>query len=604
MSWVEPEFATKVLEALQGQLEFTGLLDYTSQLSARGHNPLANVLYQAWLTRNQTNFNHAVYFNLGVGLATEGDLEGAMDAYRHAIRLAPAFLQPHLNLGLSLERRGDREGALAEWLWVAQTAQAAVPDQKTLKVQALNHLGRALEDAGRYAEALDYLTQSLTVDPHQPDAIHHWVFLRERQCAWPVWADLGLVSPGAMRRSTSALAMLSLTDDPALQLEAARNFVKAKVQTDLPRLAPARAYGHDRIRIGYLSSDLCLHPVAMLTAELFELHDRKRFEVHGFCWSREDGSDLRQRVVRGMDHFHRIKDLGDEAAARLILEQEIDILVDLQGQTKGARPNILSYRPAPIQITYLGLPATTAFPFIDYVIADRFLIPEEHQPFYSEKPLYMPDVYQVSDRRRLCSPAPSRQGCGLPPDAFVYCSLNNNYKYTPEVFEVWMNILRAVPGSVLWLLGDNSWAQANLTKEAEARGVAADRLVFTGRVPPENYLARYGAADLFLDTFPFNAGTTANDALWMGLPVLTRAGRCFASRMAGALLTAAGLDQLITYNLEDYQEKAIELGRHPEQARQLAEELKRVRENGTLFDTPRFVRNLESAFADLVAALP
>lgn len=604
MSLVEPEFASKVLEALQGQLDFTGLLDYTSQLSARGQNPLANVLYQAWLSRNKTNFNHAVYFNLGVGLTNEGDVEGAMAAYRQAIQLAPGFLQPHLNLGLSLERRGDREGAIAEWLGVVQTAQTEIPDQKSLKVQALNHLGRIQEDAGQYAEALGYLSQSLTLDPDQPDAIHHWVFLRERQCAWPVWADIGQVSPGTMRRATSALAMLSLTDDPAIQLEAARNFVKAKVLTDLPRLAPDRSYRHDRIRIGYLSSDLCLHPVAMLTAELFELHDRKRFEVHGFCWSREDGSELRQRVVRSMDHFHRIKDLGDEAAARLILDQEIDILVDLQGQTKGARPNILSFRPAPIQITYLGLPATTAFPSIDYVIADRFLIPEELQPYYSEKPLYMPDIYQVSDRKRLSAPAPSRQGCGLPPEGFVFCSLNNNYKYTPKVFDAWMNILRAVPDSVLWLLGDNAWAQANLTKEAEARGISADRLVFTGRVSPENYLARYGAADLFLDTFPFNAGTTANDALWMGLPVLTWAGRSFASRMAGALLTAAGLDQLITYNLEDYQNKAIELGRHPEQVRQIAEDLKRVRENGTLFDTPRFVRNLESALVDLVAALP
>ena len=604
MSWIEPEFATKVLEALEGRLEFTGLLDYGSELTARGHNPLANVLYQTWLARNQTVFNHAAYFNLGVGLAMENDLDGAMAAYRRAIQLAPGFLQPRLNLGLSLERQGDRDGAIGEWTWVVQNAQTAIPDQKALKVQALNHLGRILEGMGRYTEALEFLTESLTIDPHQPDALHHWVFLREKDCVWPVWTDLGLVSPGTMRRSTSALAMLSLSDDPALQLEAACNFVKAKVRTDLPRLAPSGGYRHERIRIGYLSSDLCLHPVAMLTAELFELHDRKKFEVHGFCWSREDGSDLRQRVVRSMDHFHRIGILNDEEAARLILDQEIDVLVDLQGQTKGARPNILSARPAPIQITYLGLPATTGFPFIDYVIADRFLIPEAHQPFYSEKPLYMPDVYQVSDRKRLSSPTPSRQGCGLPPEGFVFCSLNNNNKYTPEVFDVWMNVLRAVPDSILWLLGENPCAQANLTREAEARGIPAHRLVFAARVAPEHYLARYGVADLFLDTFPFNAGTTANDALWMGLPVLTCSGRSFASRMAGALLTAAGLSQLITYDLQDYQDKAIALGQAPEMCRQLSEHLKQGREHGVLFDTPRFVRNLETALQQLVSALP
>jgi predicted O-linked N-acetylglucosamine transferase (SPINDLY family) len=304
-----------------------------------------------------------------------------------------------------------------------------------------------------------------------------------------------------------------------------------------------------------------------------------------------------------MDRFERIHELTDEAAARLIREHEVDILVDLHGQTLGARPNLLAYRPAPIQVTYLGLPATTGLPFIDYVIADRFLIPKKFAKYYSETPLYMPDVYQVSDRKRVSGPAPSRESCGLPPEGFVFCSFNNNFKFTPEVFEVWMNILRQVPNSVLWLLSDNPWAEANLRKTAEALGVDANRLVFAPRVAPENYLARYAVADLFLDSFPFNAGTTANDALWMGLTVLTYSGRTFASRMAGALLTAAGLEELITYSLKDYEEKAVALANAQEDCLRLRAHLAQVRESGVLFDTPRFTANLEKQFRKLVGAL-
>jgi predicted O-linked N-acetylglucosamine transferase (SPINDLY family) len=284
-------------------------------------------------------------------------------------------------------------------------------------------------------------------------------------------------------------------------------------------------------------------------------------------------------------------------------EHELDILVDLQGQTAGARANMLAYRPAPIQITYLGLPATTGLPSIDYVIADKFLIPEEYAPFYSEKPLYMPDIYQVSDRNRPIGPIPTRESCGLPNDAFVFCSLNNNYKYTAEMFDVWMRILRRTPNSVLMLLGDNPWSQANLVREAAARGIVASRLIFAARALPEDYLARYAIIDLFLDTFPFNAGTTANDALWMGLPVLTYTGRSFASRMAGALLTAAGLNELITYNLADYEEKAVSLANTAGGISRLKAQLKQVHDNGVLFDTPLFVRNLESRLKQLVADL-
>ncbi|MFT3851031.1 MAG: tetratricopeptide repeat protein [Propionivibrio sp.] len=599
----EFDFALVTQRAWKGDLDIVALFEAANKLSEQGSSPLAAVLYQTWLYRNKTPYNHLVYFNLGVVLLNENDVPGAKEAYVRAVQLAPTFYQARFNLGLVYERQGLSEAAIAEWLWVENNTSATDADQRPILLMALNNLGRHYEDRRRYAEALSCLVKSLKIEPNQPDVIHHWVFLRERQCLWPVYESIPGVGEDLLRRSTSALAMLSLSDDPEAQLEAAHNFVKAKVNSNVPVLAPAKRYGHKRLRIAYCSSDFCRHPVAMLTAELFELHDRKKFEIFGFCWTKEDGSGLRQRVIAAMDHFERIHDLSDEAAARLMRKHEIDILVDLQGQTLGARANMLAYRPAPIQITYLGLPATTGLPSIDYVIADRFLIPEESVRYYSEKPLYMPDVYQVSDQKRISSPPPLRENCGLPADGFVFCSFNNNYKFTLEMFDTWMRILRRVPGSVLWLLADNPWAEANLKREALARGVEEARLVFASRVSPEDYLGRYPVADLFLDTYPFNAGTTANDALWMELPVLTRCGRVFASRMAGALLNAAGLDELIADDLASYEEKAVAFATDPDQRARVRAHLAQVRNDGALFDTKRFVHNLEAHFKRLVDEL-
>jgi predicted O-linked N-acetylglucosamine transferase (SPINDLY family) len=400
---------------------------------------------------------------------------------------------------------------------------------------------------------------------------------------------------GEVLKATSPLAMLSASDDPGLQLATSIRFITEKVNLRVPRLAPEKGYRHDKLRIGFLSSDFCLHAVSLLTVELLELLDRDRFEVYGFCWSREDGSALRARVVKSFDHYVRIAELDDASAARAIREAEIDVVVDLQGITSGARPDIIAHKPAPVQITYLGFPGPTGHPCIDYVVADRFLIPDAERPFYTETPLYLPHVFQCSDRQRPVAPLPSRAQCGLPEDGFVFCSFNNNYKFTEEVFASWMRMLQAVPGSVLWLLADNPWSQASLTRRAGEHGVDPARLLFAPRVSPEQYLARYTAADLFLDAYPFNAGTTANDALWMGLPVLTRSGRTFASRMAGSLLTALDLPELITTTLADYEARAIEIATQPALHADLKQRLKAGRTQSPLFDMPRFVQDFGDA---------
>lgn len=599
---VEYEFLDKINLAWTGKLDINQLISCTNLLHSHHLYSLEAILYNIWLDRNQSSLAHLVYFNFGTALFSNGEFDAAKQAYEKAIQLYPEFIQPHFNLGIIHERQNRPDLALSEWLLVVNNEASKKEDQRDILLLALNNLGRLYEVMYQYSEALFYLTKSLEVEPNQPNTIHHWVFLRARLCEWPVYAPMRGLDRAQLIEHTSALAMLSLSDDPAQQLLAAKHFVENKLPqiTELPAVQP---YHHKKIRIGYLSSDLCLHPVAMLTAELFELHDKTQFETYAFCWSREDGSELRNRIFQAIDHFERIKDIDDKTVADIIRSHEIDILIDLHGQTLGARPGILAYRPAPIQITYLGLPATTGFPFIDYVITDRFLTPKKYTKFYTEKPLYMPDIYQVSDRKRVIAPIPTRESCGLPENVFVFCAFNNNHKYTPDVFAVWMNILKRVPESVLWLLAEIPQVETNLCKEAARYGIDTNRLVFARRVLPDMYYARYGVADLFLDTYPFNGGTTVNDALWLELPVLTYTGKTFASRMAGALLTAAGLDELITYNLNDYEEKAVFLANTPKECLRFKQHLQQVKVQGTLFDTPRFVQNLEKQFKKLIAAL-
>lgn len=599
MSDLHNEYILKLSDAWQKNLEITALIDFAGILNQARLYTLEAVLYQTWLTRNASELKHIVYFNLGASLASSGDKEGAKEAYLQAITLDSQFIQPHFNLGSIYEQQGFLDLAIGEWLWIVNQATAKRDDLRPLLLMTLNNLGRLYESRRQYSEALFYLTKSLELEPNQPDTQHHWIFLRERLCEWPVYAPLKNITQAQWQEHTSALAMLSLSDDPAAQLQAAQQFVQKKLQHIQP-LPSVHRSEHKKIRIGYVSSDLCMHPVAMLTAELFELHNKDEFEVYIYCWSREDGSVLRQRIMAAPDHFIRVNQMDDLAVASMIQMHEIDILVDLHGQTLGARPAIFAYRPAPIQITYLGLPATTGFPFIDYVIADRFLIPEESQQFYSEKPLYMPDTYQVSDRQRVIAATPSKRALGLPEDKFVFCSFNNNHKYTPEVFAVWMKILQQVPESVLWLLSENPQVETNLRREAARYGVDASRLYFAPRVSPDLYYARYQLADLFLDTYPFNGGTTANDALWMALPVLTMTGHTFAARMAGALLTTAELPSLITYSLEEYEEKAVLLANNQHELMRLKSHLKSVKAHGKLFDIPLFVKNLEIKFKELI----
>jgi predicted O-linked N-acetylglucosamine transferase (SPINDLY family)/glycosyltransferase involved in cell wall biosynthesis len=593
-------------QSTQGTLQIIELFQAAQRLTESGQSELAIDLYRNWLKHTASPLAYAANFNLAVLLSDGGDLAGAEAAYRAALAGNARFSEAHLNLGTLLERLKRPEEALACWREVLNYLNPAAPADKGHYLQALNNLGRLLEIRKDLPAAEDMLTRSLKVEPDQKHVITHWVHLRQKQCKWPVYSSSACgIAEDKLMAATSALAMLSASGDPAQQLAASRRFVEEKVMRDAPRLSGPHGYNHERLRIGYLSSDFCSHAVSILTAELYGLHERSKVEVFGFCWSHEDGSPLRARVIAGMDQHIRIGTLSDEDAARLIRSHEIDILVDLHGLTLGARPNILAYRPAPVQITWLGLPGPTGMPEIDYVISDPFVLPPELEPFFTEKPLHMPRTFQINDRQRIIGPRPTRSACALPEDAFVFCAFNNNFKFNPEMFDSWMRILKRVPDSVLWIVADSMEVRTNLSRQAELAGVNRERLLFAERVAPADYLARYQAADLFLDTSPFNGGTTASDALWAGLPVLTCTGRTFSARMAGSLLNAVDLPELITYDLRDYEEKAVSLAHERAHVEALKRQLIDKRMSCALFDSVQFVRDLEERYAKVaIKGLP
>jgi len=591
-----------------GAMPIVELFSVTGAENDAGRPARAVALSRLWLDHTPSPAAYAVLFNMGVTLSNMGDDGSAENAYRRAIELNPKFIEAHMNLGTLLERKGQVIDAIGMWNEASGLAHPDVPSDRPFHIQALNNLGRVLENNKNLPLAEEMLMKSLALDPQQPKVLTHVLHLRQKQCKWPAYSPIPGISHQEMIEATSALAMLSASDDPQTQLDAARRFVKEKVLPPVvPAMAPAEGYRHNRIRIGYLSSDLCSHAVAILTAELYELHDRAHFEVYAFSWTREDGTPLRARVKAAMDHYIRIDTMTDQEAAECIRAHEIDVLIDLHGLTLGTRPDILSYRPAPVQLTYLGFPGTTALPCIDYVIADRFVLPEKLAPFMSEKPLYVPECFQINDRKREIGPRPTRAAVGLPDDAFVFCSFNNNFKFTQDVFASWMRILKRVPDSVLWLVSDHQVVRDNLRAEAERLGVDPQRLYFAERATPAAYLARYGVADLFLDTLPFNAGTTASDALWAGLPLLTVAGNTFCARMAGSLLNAVGLPQLATGSLQEYEDLAVQLAQQPERIAAMKQHLQENRDSSILFDSPRFVRHMENALRSVVktpAALP
>jgi len=582
------------------RLAFPELAASAGRMGAAGNRDGAIRLYADWLRHNPKSPSaFAAHFNTGCLLQEAGRFEDALVAYAACLRANPQFVQTRLNLGNTLDRLGRRDEAVAEWRKLL-----VGPVDPALTRIALNNLGLVLELAGQWGEAIAMLSRSLAIDPQQDEVIYHWVRLRQRICAWPIYANVPGITVAQMVERTSAVAMLSVTDDPALQLAAARRNMAGFAIAGLPDRAAGARYGHARLRIGYLSSNFNLHAVSMLIAELLELHDRQRVEVFAFSWSPEDGSPMLERIRAAVDHFVDITAHTDDAAAQAIRAAEIDVLIDLQGLTTHARPRILAQRPAPWQLAWLGHPGTAAVPGMDYLLADRYLVPEDQQAFYAERLLYLPGCYQVNDRQRPRGRPTTRAEAGLPEDAVVFCAFNNTNKFTPEVFGTWMQILREAPGSLLWLLADNPEAEAQLLGHVAGAGIDLARVKIAHRVPYLDYLSRFPLADVFLDTFPFNGGVTTSDALWMGVPVVTCAGRSFAARMSGSLLHAVGLPELVTDSLAAYQALAVQLAHDPARRQRLRAAIALSHSTSILFDTPRVCRDVEDLLLQLAATPP
>ena len=402
-------------------------------------------------------------------------------------------------------------------------------------------------------------------------------------------------------KTINPFSLLALTDNDLLHAKASKTYNQSKHPSNLILGPTLKSQDHQKIRVGYYSADFRDHPVAFLTAELFELHDKNKFEIFAFSFSGHDNSPIRSRLKSAFNQFIDVSGMSDLEVAQLSRELEIDIAVDLGGYTNDSRTGIFAYRAAPIQINYLGYPGTMGADYIDYIVADKTLIPENSQQFYSEKIIYLPNTYQVNDRKRAIADKQfTREELGLPEKGFVFCCFNNSYKILPEIFASWMRILKAVEVSVLWLFEGDPTFRSNFQNEMIKLGIDPTRAVFAKRVDAmSDHLARHSQADLFIDTWPYNAHTTASDALWSGLPVLTLMGQSFASRVAASLLNAIGLPELITNSLAEYEALAIELATNPKKLDALKTTLAKNRLSAPLFDTPLFTKNLEAAYIGL-----
>ena len=462
--------------------------------------------------------------------------------------------------------------------------------------------GGFLLAAQRFGEAAAASDRALAINPQHLGASRIGIRSRIHTCDWRQREDDERRVAEGLRASLPVIWPFNYR---AISNSEAQNFILARLWAKtIPRpkaLWRGESYRHERIRIAYLCAEFHDHPTAVLIAGVFEHHDRTRFDTTAISLGPDNGSTMRRRIEAAFDRFIDVQALSDAEIAAMIREMEIDIAIDLNGQAGGARPGILAYRPAPVQISYLGNCGTMGAPFIDYIIADPIVIPKDQVRHYTEKVVYLPNSYQCNDsRRHVPRSTTSRAGAGLPETGFVFCCFNSNYKITPPIFDVWMRLLTACPGSVLWLLGDNPYAILNLRREAAARGVAPERLVFAPRVPNDDHLARHRFADLFLDTLPVNAHATASDALWAGLPVLTCMGNTFAGRVGASLLRAVGMPELVASSLAEYEAMALSLARDPEAMARARTKLASNRSTQPLFDTARITRNLETAYIDNV----
>lgn len=538
--------------------------------------------------------NAVAHLGRGTALLALKAHSEALGSIERAVELQPTLAEAHVQHGHALGEQSQTLAAVAAY----DRALAISP----ALASAWFHRGVTQSLNAQYVEAAESLRRGLELDAALPYARGARLHAQLQVCDWSGYDGAVSDITAAQERGERAdfpFSFLAVCDSPWLQREGARRFT-ALQPGGRRALWSGERYEHERIRVAYVSADFLNHPTSYLMAGLFERHDRRRFDIVGISLRSED-SPMSRRVKAAFERTVETASRSDREIAVLLRELEIDIAVDLMGYTGEHRAGIFSHRPAPVQVNYLGFPGTTGSPHMDYLIADEYVIPEEWRSAYSESVVHLPECFQVNDDRRTAStPAPTRAQAGLPAVGFVWCAFHSTYKINPPLFDVWTRLLDAVPGSVLWLVGGNPTIEANLRREAQARGVAASRLVFATSLPYAEHLARLPLADLCLDTLPFNGGTTASDALWAGVPIVTCAGKSFAARMAGSLLQAVGMPELITRTLADYETLARQLAQSPERLTAVRSALAAARHSAPLFDTDRFRCHVEAAYLSMV----
>jgi protein O-GlcNAc transferase len=530
-------------------------------------------------------------FGRAKALASLLRYEDALSSYDRAIALDPLHAESHANRGDVLFRIGRYNEALPAY----EQAATIAPDS----VAAHHGRGNALFKLGRGQESYAAYDRAFSLDPEMEYLEGARLLTKMYVCDWSdLEKDVQHLRARVLeaRPAANPFAFLIAGETPSDQLVCARAFAAAKYPANPAPMWRNRS-PHAKVRLGYSSGEFREQATGYLIADLFECHDRSAFELHAFSTGLDDGSAMRGRIKSAFDVFSDVSRRSDRAIAEQIAARQIDILVDLNGFFGEERTGVFAFKPSPIQVNYLGFPGTMGAPYMDYILADRWIIPEDRQEDYSEKVVYLPDTYQANDRKKTIGETLlTRAEYGLPEKAFVFCSFNNAYKITPEIFSIWMRLLAGIDGSVLWLLEVDASIKRNLRNEAQKRGVSPDRILFAPFIRLKDHLARGRIADLFLDTLPVNAHTTASDALWMGVPVLTCLGSTFAGRVAASLLSAVGLPEMITRSLADYEALALKLATDPALMTSVRAKLARNRDIYPLFDTPRFARHIEAAY--------
>ncbi len=562
-------------------------------------------IYESWISNNQDDPNiYMAYFNYGSGLSSVNRLDDARRNLEAAVRSKADFLPTYINIGFVYERLGMSEVAIESWMTVVNKLTSITQENINFKLMALKQIGRLRESRAELALSEDILHRSIETDPTQRDVLQHWVVTRQRQCKWPAVRPFSNCTSETILKTMAPVSLAAYSDDPLLQLGCAYAYNRhdvgwpQKFHTAGPWVAPETPR-NGRLRIGYLSSDYRHHAIGFLMAQVFELHDRAAIEVFVYYCGPHAPDFVQLRIMGTVDHWIDVNGMSNEQAASRIVGDGIDILVDINGYTNFARTNMLALRPAPIIVNWLGYPGTMGSPYHNYILADAHIIPEAYELFYSERVMRLP-CYQPNDRKRETPPPNvTRAELGLPEQATVYCCFNGLQKVTPTVFRCWMTILDYVPNSVLWLLVDAPQDRERLQSLAAEAGVAPDRLHFVRWASNTDHLARYHLADVILDTWPYGAHTTASDALWMGVPVVTLSGRSFASRVCGSLAKAAGIGDLVCETPRDYMITAINLGQSPAMVSHYKEYLTFHRNTCTLFDTEKLVHHLEGLYADM-----